>query len=92
MAYQISFSDTAKHDMRNLQGNICAIVRQAIRNLISNPQPSTSKKLRGETDLYRLRLDKWRVIYKIDEEHQLITILTVRRKIGEETYPDLDTI
>jgi mRNA-degrading endonuclease RelE of RelBE toxin-antitoxin system len=49
-----------------------------------------ARELRDRPGYYRIRLNGWRVIYQVDDEAQTVTILRVRRKIGPETYEDLD--
>jgi mRNA-degrading endonuclease RelE of RelBE toxin-antitoxin system len=39
---------------------------------------------------YRLRLNGWRIIYRLDKEILTILILRVRRKTGPETYQNLE--
>ena len=39
---------------------------------------------------YRIRLVRWRIIYRIDDDDQTVLILRVRRKTGPETYEDID--
>ncbi len=50
----------------------------AIDSLAENPRPTGTKKLAGSTNLYRLRVGSYRIIYKI-EDAELIVLLV---KIG----------
>jgi mRNA-degrading endonuclease RelE of RelBE toxin-antitoxin system len=45
--------------------------------------------LRGLPGRDRIRLDGWRVIYRVNEAAQELLILFVRRKSGPETYQDV---
>lgn len=51
-------------------------VRQAIEDLATNRYPTTSIGLQGRSGR-RIRVGDYRVIYFIDEDQQLITILQV---------------
>jgi mRNA interferase RelE/StbE len=62
-------------------------VARAIDQLADTPRPFGCKKLRG-TDLWQLRLGRYRVVYAIDDEARLITILKVALR-REDTYQGL---
>jgi mRNA interferase RelE/StbE len=88
--YRLSYTDAARQALKTLPGNY----RQRIRNLIESlsiiPRPPKAKELRDLPNRYRLRLDNWRIIYRVDDEQMTILILHVRRKQGPETYQDLE--
>jgi mRNA-degrading endonuclease RelE of RelBE toxin-antitoxin system len=45
------------------------------------PRPTRAKELRGKPDIYRIWLaGKWRIVYAIDDDLQLVLILRVRLK------------
>jgi hypothetical protein len=33
---------------------------------------------------------RWRIIYRVDEQNGSLLILAIRRKVGPETYQDLE--
>lgn len=47
---------------------ICMSLVKKIDELLVNPDPSSSKKLVGHKNLYRVRVDKYRIIYSFDEK------------------------
>jgi mRNA-degrading endonuclease RelE of RelBE toxin-antitoxin system len=61
-----------------------------VNALAANPRPRDAKELRGMPGRYRIRLSKWRIIYRVDDENQVVLILRVRRKVGPETYEDME--
>jgi mRNA interferase RelE/StbE len=63
--------------------------RRVIQSLAQEPRPAGSKELQDQPGLYRIRLDRWRIIYQIDDENQIVTLLRIRLKTGPETYEDL---
>jgi mRNA-degrading endonuclease RelE of RelBE toxin-antitoxin system len=73
-----------------MPGNYRQRARRLLDNLAANPYPPGAKKLRGMPGRFRLRVDGWRVIYKVDQETDSLLILAIRRKIGPETYQDLE--
>ncbi len=56
---------------------------QVLLKLANNPRPSGSVKLAGGSNLYRIRIGDYRVVYRIDDAHQLveITIVAHRREV-----------
>jgi len=89
MNYQVKSADTAKREIARLPGYLRQRARRLIANLANNPRPAGAKALRDLPEHYRLRLESWRIVYQIDNANQLVLILTVRRKIGPQTYDDL---
>lgn len=77
-------------EIKSLRGNMRQRVRQAIGALRENPRPSQSKQLDVpfELDLWRLRIDNWRIVYAISEAAQIVDILTVRKR-PPYNYQDL---
>jgi mRNA interferase RelE/StbE len=60
---------------------------QAIDSLARAPRPSHCKKLRG-TELWRVRLERYRIIYAIDDKVGQVTILKIAAR-REDTYHSL---
>ena len=51
-------------------------IARSIDRLSNTPRPSGCKKLRG-IDLWRLRFGRYRVVYQIDDETGLVTVVKV---------------
>ena len=78
-----------------LPGNMRQRVRRAVRDLPQDPRPAQSRALDIPKDIAfegiearRLRMEHWRVIYVIDHDLDLISVLAVRRR-PPYTYDDL---
>jgi len=80
-------------EIKSLPGNMRQRVRQAIGDLGENPRPFQSKQLdvSFELDLWRLRIDNWRIVYAISEADKIVDILTVRKR-PPYNYEDLGII
>jgi mRNA interferase RelE/StbE len=59
-------------------------IAKAIEKLEGDPRPPGCQKLRG-LEGWRIRIGDWRVIYHINDDEHLVTIVTVRRR-REDTY------
>jgi mRNA-degrading endonuclease RelE of RelBE toxin-antitoxin system len=89
MSYQIELGEEARREMRAVLGNYRQRIRRLIDTLEDNPRPRRAKLLREHTNVYRISLDRWRVIYVIEDDLERITIIRVRVKTGPEIYQDL---
>jgi len=85
----------ALDEIAELPGHMRQRVRRAVSDLREMPCPPQSRTLEIPADLYvegldtrRLRLDNWRVVYVIDEEWDIITVLAVRKR-PPYNYDDL---
>lgn len=70
MAYTVYVIPQAWQEMKALPGNMRQRIKRAIDSIADEPMPQRSKKLRVDDDgvaLYRLRIERWRLIYAIDE-------------------------
>jgi mRNA interferase RelE/StbE len=70
-------------DIKTLPGNIRQRVKRAIGDLADNPRPYNSKRLKVsklEPELWRLRLDNWRIVYAITEEDHIVDVIAVRKR------------
>jgi mRNA interferase RelE/StbE len=59
-------------------------VADAILRLEDNPRPPGCRKLRG-LEGWRLRIGNWRVIYHINDQECVVTVVEIRRR-REDTY------
>lgn len=89
MPYKIKVSGDAERDVRHLPGHLKQRARRLISALAGEPRPPGTKELRGYSGYFRIRIDGWRVIYRIYEPEQVILVLRIRKKIGPTTYSDL---
>ncbi len=90
MTYRIRITETAKKEIRQLPGNIRQRVRKVVRGLAADPILRWAKELRDLPGRYRIRLDDWRIIYRIEKDELIVLILRVRRKTGPETYENIE--
>ncbi len=87
MVYRIEIIRAAQKQVLSLPKQLQVEVAGAIDRLAKSPRPSGCKKLRG-TELWRLRVGRYRVVYIIDDETGLVTVLKVAPR-REDTYQGL---
>jgi mRNA interferase RelE/StbE len=59
-------------------------VAQAILGLEDTPRPPGCRKLR-DLEGWRIRVGNWRVIYHINDQKQVVTVVNIKRR-REDTY------
>jgi mRNA interferase RelE/StbE len=92
--YTLYVTPETFQNIKELPGNIRQRVRQAIQSLSDNPRPPQSKRLdlsEVEAEVWRMRLDNWRILYAIDESEQIVDVLAVRKRPPYD-YGDLEKL
>ena len=78
MRYEVGFKPAALRQLRKLSEDVQLLILAAIETLADGPRPKGCKKLKGEVDLYRIRVaTTHRVIYEIQDQRLLITVVKI---------------
>jgi mRNA interferase RelE/StbE len=84
--YSIYIRPRALQEIKNLPGHMRQRVKRAINGFSEQPRPLGSIELsdivlsREYTQAYRLKMEKWRIIYAIDEAEKAVDVLAVRQR------------
>jgi mRNA interferase RelE/StbE len=84
--YRVHILDSALRQLEELAKAQRDRIRERIRELAANPRPQGSIKLKGEDDLYRIRVGDYRVIYTIRDDELIVLVLRVGYR--REVYRD----
>ena len=76
MKYTVLIERYALKQILKLDKKAIPVIKSAIAKLGDNPRPAGYKKLKGE-DAYRIRVGDYRIIYEIDDEIILVTVVSV---------------
>jgi len=76
MKYTILIERYAQKQILKLDKKTIPVIKNAISGLASNPRPQGYKKLKGE-DAYRIRVGNYRIIYEINDNIILVTVVSV---------------
>lgn len=95
-SYRVEITQAAKREIRDLPGHIRPLVFKELKSLERNAQPHTSKGMRStqkfkipeSIELRRIRIDRWRIVYVVEKESSLITVLAIRKRPPYQ-YEDL---
>lgn len=73
--YRIEVAKTAERQLRRLEERDQLRILRALTSLSAEPHPPGCRKMSGHEDLYRIRVGLFRVIYQIDDDRIIITVL-----------------
>jgi mRNA interferase RelE/StbE len=78
MLYEIGFKPSALKEIRKLDETARKVIISDIELLADNPRPDGCKKLKGEVNLYRIRVfNNYRVVYEILDRKLMVTVVKV---------------
>ena len=75
--YEVVFSKRAEKDIERLPARVVEKIIPVIVSLEGNPRPFGCKKLKGYTDLWRIRIGNYRIIYSIEDKIKIVEIIRV---------------
>ncbi|MBI2957804.1 MAG: type II toxin-antitoxin system RelE/ParE family toxin [Chloroflexi bacterium] len=87
VSYEVRLRPSARKELDDLLAPDYERVRKGISALEENRRSHRAKKL-AESGLWRIRVGHHRVVYAVDDEAQLVTVVRVARR-REDTYKGL---
>jgi mRNA interferase RelE/StbE len=86
VTYQIEFTKGVIKQLKKLPANIKERIEIKVQELAIEPRPNGVKKLQGDDNSYRVRVGDYRVIYEIQDDILLVTVIRVGHR--SEVYKD----
>jgi mRNA interferase RelE/StbE len=77
VSYEVEFSRGAKKQFRKLPIDVQQRIQTKINELAIEPRPNGVKKLQGDDNSYRVRVGDYRVVYELDDDVLIITVIKV---------------
>jgi mRNA interferase RelE/StbE len=78
MPYEIGFKPSVLKELRKLDETTRQVIISEVELLADNPRPDGCKKLKGEINLYRIRVfSNYRVVYEILDKKLVVTVVKV---------------
>ena len=99
-SFRVELTDEARKELRNAPGHLRARILQVLHTLEQDQKPAGSRQLdvtqlkpplSAGLSLWRIRLDVWRVIYVVDTEDEIVSVLGIRRRPPYQ-YEDLESL
>lgn len=79
--YQLAYSRAATRNLTRLPADTRILIEGKLAQLARGPcEMANVKKLKGDSNRYRLRVGDWRAVYTI--ERQVITIINIQSRGG----------
>jgi mRNA interferase RelE/StbE len=84
VAYRVELTPAAQRDLRSLDRPVLRRIDARIRSLAEEPRPHGVEKLAGDSEVYRVRVGDYRILYQIDDA--VLVVLVVRVRHRREVY------
>ena len=78
--FKVVLSRSAIKELEELDNIRVNYIFPKIKSLGENPQPKGCLKLRGETNLWRIRIRDYRVIYSIDRKNKIVDVVLIKHR------------
>jgi mRNA interferase RelE/StbE len=81
--YTVYVTPQAWKEIKELPGNVRQRAKRAVEALADNPLPPSAIKLDladSSYDLRRIRMDKWRIVYMVNETNRVVDVLAMRKR------------
>ena len=88
--YRVVQTDKAEAEIGRLAPEPRRNYRRAVREIARDPRSGNAKKLDRYETLWRVPIGGWRIIFTVDLEARVVTILRVGRR--RTVYDDLDDL
>lgn len=94
MSYKVWIDPLAVAETKATPGNMCQVLKRAMRDMGSDPRPAGSKELDWPLEPFqprRLKIRNWRIIYAVDDAARWVWVLAVRKRPPYD-YGDLSEL
>lgn len=78
--YTITFARSARKELESFDAQIVKRIFPKIESLAREPRPVGCRKLKGEKNLWRIRIGDYRVVYAVYDDERRVDIIAVRHR------------
>jgi len=78
--YEVVFARSARKELERLGEPLLSRILKRIETLALTPRPDGCRKLQGASDLWRIRVGDYRVLYAVDDAKQIVDVIAVRNR------------
>jgi mRNA interferase RelE/StbE len=78
--YSVELKVSARKELERLPAKLTQRIFPKLEGLASEPRPAGCKKLKGGQREWRIRVGDYRVVYTIDDEKLLISVMRIRHR------------
>jgi mRNA interferase RelE/StbE len=77
MSYQVALAPSTVQKIAELDSDVQQRLAQKLEELALNPRPEDAHPLKDIERLYKVRLGEYRIIYQIQEQPLLVTVIKI---------------
>ncbi len=78
--FLIEFSKRVEKDLKNIDKIIAKRCLIEIEKLKENPFPRDVIKVKGEENVFRIRVGKYRILYEVYHERKIVLIVKIDKR------------
>ena len=78
--YSVELKSSARKELERLPVKLIQRIFPKLEALGSEPRPAGCKKLKGGQRDWRIRVGAYRVVYTIDDEKLLVSVMLIRHR------------
>ncbi|QWR76708.1 type II toxin-antitoxin system RelE family toxin [Candidatus Magnetomonas plexicatena] len=78
--FSITFARSARKELEALDEPLVSKIFHKIEMLSKEPRPRGSVKLKGGKNIWRIRIEDYRVVYSIDDNNSILDIIVIRHR------------
>ncbi|MGC8660522.1 MAG: type II toxin-antitoxin system RelE family toxin [Desulfomonilaceae bacterium] len=80
VTYIVDFDRCVSKELASIPAETTQKILVKIKSLEKGPHPRGCKKISGSQNMFRLRQGQYRIIYLVDTEHKIISIVSVAHR------------
>lgn len=88
--YTVILSSRAEKELKSIDTVTAESIKSDILSLEDNPRPLGVKKLKGYKDLWRIKSNVYRIIYRIKDD--IVTVIVVRIAHRKKVYRNIKSL
>ena len=78
--YKVEALPAVDKDLDRLSRQMQTRILDRMEALADNPRPSGAEPIKGHSSHYRVRVGDYRVVYGVDDEARIVTVVTVAHR------------
>lgn len=80
MGFTVIVSEKAAKEVARLPRYVAQRVADSVEGLEQEARPAGCLRLKGEHDLWRIRIGDYRILYAIDDDTMSVVVLSVKHR------------
>ncbi len=80
LIYNVSLTPDAARGLRKLPARLVPEIAELLGDLAFDPLPSDALELRGHAGYYRIRINGYRVIYRVSDSRRRVRVLRIESR------------